>query len=236
MILRQMRTLLCDVDMKSTAMKQKSKETRSQFLLGKNQPHARQLNKHETAITTWRTIAFLKSSSRGSTLMTLEILSSWPPPFTEVSHTVTLEHPRLIKEWTKISDPAHIEYYLLLRNRLHFGQAHGTPFMTQPLSDNIPWGACSSAATGILSGQYIPQSTMPELCKSVLEHCKEEVTTQALKRSSRLNRFPVRYKSGGKRQQHHRLVVIWEGIRRYFLKECIHRRTKTLLICLLQRN
>ena len=168
------RTLLRNENSKLTAMKQTSKTERSKFLTAKNQPHdARRLNKHETALTTWRTVAFLKSSSQRTALDKLEIPASWPPPFTEVAPTVTLEHPKSARTWTTVTDPTHIEYYLLLRNRLHFGQAHGTPFTTQPLSDDIPWGASSQATSEILSGTYVPHVETSELCKLVLEHCKQ---------------------------------------------------------------
>ena len=139
------RELLRKVITKLAELKQTSKSERSKFLIVQNQKHTRRLNKHETAITTWKTIAFLKSSSRGATLDKLEIPASWPPPFTDVAPTMPLEHPKSASEWSTVTkNPAHIEYYLLLRNRIHFGQAHGTPFTIQPLSDAIPWGAQSS--------------------------------------------------------------------------------------------
>lgn len=43
--------------------------------------------------------------------------------------------------WLRLDQPTEIEAALVRRNRLHFGQAHGTPPTTSPLSDTIDWAA-----------------------------------------------------------------------------------------------
>eukprot|EP00980_Cylindrotheca_fusiformis_P006938 scaffold1446_cov73-Cylindrotheca_fusiformis.AAC.1 len=47
-----------------------------------------------------------------------------------------------------------MEFYIQMRNRLHFGQAQGTPFTTDSLRNDIDWSATSPEAENILNGGY----------------------------------------------------------------------------------
>jgi len=131
------------------------------------------IKKHEIALRTWKTIAFLKQATTPSTIDNIEIPENWPEPFHDLTTSTFLSNPKDAKRWKTISNPEEIEYYLMLRNRLHFGKAEGTPFTTQPLSNDIPWGANSQKSEEILQGTYIPQEHVSEICKEVIYACQQ---------------------------------------------------------------
>ena len=93
----------------------------------------------------------------------LEIPASWPDHSHTITSTANLEDPKQCTNWRTILDPVAIEYYLLLRNRLHFGQAQGTPFTEEPLSSDINWPADTLQSEEILGGTYTTQSEVPQL-------------------------------------------------------------------------
>ena len=136
-----------------------------------SQPGKR-IRKHEIALTTWKTIAFLRQTESASTIECVEIPQDWPEPFQELQSATTLSNPKEATSWRTITKPNEIEYYLLLRNRLHFGQAQGTPFTVDPFQREIPWGANSSQSEAILQGVYIPGDQVPTLCKEVIYACQ----------------------------------------------------------------
>lgn len=101
----------------------------------------------------------LKTMKQGATttasLDRVEIPLSWPPIDRPVESVDELEDPKTCNEWRLITEPAEVEYYLMLRNRLHFGQAEGTPFTRQPLKDDLDWSATTPAAEQMLNGTYV---------------------------------------------------------------------------------
>jgi hypothetical protein len=131
----------------------------------------RRINKHEQSLETWKTMAFLTNTATQK-LDRLEIPDDWPLPNQTVETTQSLTDPKTATGWRTITDPFEIEYYLMLRNRMHFGQAQGTPFTESPLSDHVDWTATSPSAEEILSGSYVPSETLSQLCQTVLLACK----------------------------------------------------------------
>ena len=101
----------------------------------------------------------------------LEVPASWPPPFATITDALSLEDPKICTEWVLITEPSEIEYYLLLRNQRHFGQAQGTPFTIPPLSHDFDWGASTPAADALLAGEYTSTLDTPQ-CQAVLRACK----------------------------------------------------------------
>jgi hypothetical protein len=59
----------------------------------------------------------------------------------------------------------------LTRNRIHFGQAKGTPFTTPTFTHEIDWQALSNTAELILHGEY-DASELSDLQAFLLQHCK----------------------------------------------------------------
>lgn len=130
------------------------------------------INKFESGRKTWQIMSQI-TNSQGSIqrLDRLEVPSSWPSPDTPHDAVLTLENPADCTEWQMITDPVHIEYYLMLRNRLHFGQAQGTPFTTPPLSDHLDWEASSPFVEDVLTGEYSTTVTTAQ-CAQLLQECK----------------------------------------------------------------
>jgi hypothetical protein len=93
-----------------------------------------------------------------------------------ISHDLLVDSIRKIGyspyNWITISEPHEVEYYLLLRNRSHFGQAHGTPFTRAPFDDYIPWTADSTYCNDILAGTI--QTSLDDVpqCTALLQACK----------------------------------------------------------------
>jgi len=132
----------------------------------------KKIDKAERNRATYRILDAIKNRN-GYTqkLDRLEVPTSWPAPFTQVTDTTSLEDPKSSTEWKLITAPAEIEYYLLLRNQRHFGQAQGTPFTIPPLSDDLDWGASTTSADDILAGSYESPIDIPQ-CTTVIKACK----------------------------------------------------------------
>jgi hypothetical protein len=65
----------------------------------------------------------------------LDIPASWPNADHDLTNNdllTLLEDPKTTTSWRTITDPTKIEHYLLLCNRLHFGQAQGTRSQLSP--------------------------------------------------------------------------------------------------------
>ena len=161
-------------------MTNNSQTVRHQTMETQENTPGSKIRKHEIALSTWNTIAFLKMSESPSTIDRLEIPEDWPPPFTTLSTTTSLTNPKETAIWRTITKPDEIEYYLLLRNRLHFGQAQGTPFTFDTLQHDIPWGANSPQSEAILQGKYIPANHVPTICKEVLYACQQRQESPAI--------------------------------------------------------
>jgi hypothetical protein len=66
----------------------------------------------------------------------------------------TGEDPKLCSQWTQIDVPEEIVRLLQERNRLHFGQAHGTPFTIPPLATLLGYTGISETQKQILQGTF----------------------------------------------------------------------------------
>lgn len=133
----------------------------------------RNIAKQEARRTIWQTLRYVRTQ-QGATqkLDRIEIPSSWPLPFSDISSTNQLEDPKQCIEWRSITEPSEVEYYLQLRNRSHFGQADGTPFTRAPFSDHITWSADTHLSDEIQAGTY--ESNIDEVpqCSALLQACK----------------------------------------------------------------
>jgi hypothetical protein len=130
------------------------------------------LKKAEAACKTYKIIKSMRAShGANQRIDRVEIPASWPSPEQEVRSLHTLEDPKTCTVWKEISEPSELEYYIMLRNRLHFGQAEGTPFTTQPLKESIDWTATSQDSELLLSGNYT-QEIPARRCQELLQACK----------------------------------------------------------------
>jgi hypothetical protein len=118
-----------------------------------------------------------------SSLTTVEIPDTWPAPGQPGEWFDPKIHAKHDRPFRKLTIPSEIEYYLMERNRRHFGQAHGTPFTIAPLADLINWQADTNAAELILKGEF-SNDELDDVTQLLLQHC--EATTQLDSISTRL--------------------------------------------------
>jgi hypothetical protein len=113
-------------------------------------------------------------SSRGQ-FTSLQIPTSWPTPDEPITNIQALPDPKAIQQdesqWRTVELPSDILYYLRLRNRLHFGQAQGTPFTEPPLSESLDWEASTKTSDLILDGDY-DDNTLDDIQQLMLKNCK----------------------------------------------------------------
>ena len=107
-------------------------------------------------------------------LTTLDVPTSWTTFNFEEENLDKLEHPKEAQEWTTIKDAREIERYLLLRNRLHFHQAHGTPLTVPPFSNLVDWLATSDLVKNILGGQRLSTS-LSDITSTILSYCQYQM-------------------------------------------------------------
>lgn len=133
----------------------KSKISLATLSSDKNRAKAlRSIKSVENARQTYQILRAMKRKTGQSTLDRIDIPASWPPVGAPFMDLIRLEDPKTCNKWRTITDPREIEYYLVMRNRLHFGQAEGTPFTQSPLREALDWSASSTAAEALLQGEY----------------------------------------------------------------------------------
>ena len=64
------------------------------------------------------------------------------------------QDPKTCREWRQLDIPSEVLSHLQRRNKVHFGQAHGTPFTVDPLSEHLGFTGHTDAGAAILSGTY----------------------------------------------------------------------------------
>ncbi|KAG7341114.1 hypothetical protein IV203_023067 [Nitzschia inconspicua] len=80
-------------------------------------------------------------------------------------------HCKECTDWTTIDEPKNIEAALLKRNRIHFGQAQGTPPTISPLREKINWSASTYESERILvAGENIDSTMLSAAEKLMLTH------------------------------------------------------------------
>jgi hypothetical protein len=120
----------------------------------------------------WARIDRMKGTQRRKGILSLQIPASWPS--TEAGFLSNpLENPKTCSTWTTVDTPAEIEFYIPMRNRLHFGQAQGTTFTTSPLSQRFDWAANSAEAELTLDSEFT-SNDLDELQHMLLSHCSRE--------------------------------------------------------------
>lgn len=129
-----------------------------------------------------------RRSSPSHQIDRLEVPASWPPSQTPIAEIGHLEDPKACREWKMVTLPHEVEYYLLLRNRLHFGQAHGTPFTTDPLCNDLDWGATTEEAFQVLQGNYSTAEVVPN-CQDLLRECRHVAQLDSLPAELQVNDF-----------------------------------------------
>lgn len=163
-----------------------------------DRPRAQRLSaikKAESGQKTYNILKAMKNKSTGTQYLDrVEIPQSWPPPDHPVESLAELEDPKTCKEWRLVTAPNEVEYYLMLRNRLHFGQAQGTPFTQPPLQNDFDWPASSAAAERALNGSYYQTLSTPQ-CTELLAACKARTNLDSITHEMTLAEFRGKIRS-----------------------------------------
>ena len=102
--------------------------------------------------------------------------------------TIQKYGPKTVNPFEQYHYPPQIEYYLLARNRAHFGKAAGTPFTVPPLSTSIKWTADTPEAEMILEGKY-NASSLDDITQMLLQFCKQVSIPDAVSNVITLQEF-----------------------------------------------
>ena len=91
-----------------------------------------------------------------------------------------LDDPKSCTEWRIIDVPSEIVTHLQNRNRMHFGQAHGTPFTVPPLSNLLGFSGEGEHAEDILTRGSCDYPDLDDNVKLLLDHLRisEEMAEQ----------------------------------------------------------
>eukprot|EP00957_Ditylum_brightwellii_P050395 3821547-Ditylum_brightwellii.AAC.1 len=100
--------------------------------------------------TLLKKIAHTHRNNHQGSITSLKIPESWPQIGEDINTVINIENLKKVKAWRLIKTLHKIAHYLELCNRLHFGQARGTPFMVPPLSIEVDWAANSIMSELIL--------------------------------------------------------------------------------------
>jgi hypothetical protein len=197
-----------------------------------NKPAAtilRGIKKSEASRKTWAIIASMKAKlGTKTTLDRLQIPRTWPEPFTDMEHILLLDDPKKCNSWKTITDPTEVEYYLLLRNRLHFGQAQGTPLTEEPLRDAFDWAATTDTACSTFAGTFNSTHDVAQ-CQTLLDaFVKLSRNWTLYQQRSLRNNLMVRLNLGRRQHRPPRPVVIWAATNPYLLPAPMTEKSKTL--------
>ena len=80
--------------------------------------------------------------------------------------------------WRVITAPDEIEFFLLKRNQLHFGQSEHekTPFTTESMKQKFNWNTSTAESEEVLQGIYDDsEEEVSEIMKLVLKNCVQIV-------------------------------------------------------------
>jgi hypothetical protein len=117
----------------------------------------------------------IRGKSQNGGLTNIEIPDTWPSPGETGEWCDAKTHDKQKQNFRNLTIPSEIEYYLMERNRRHFGQAQGTPFTQTPLAELISWQADTEVAKLILHGEY-NNAELDDVFQLLLPHC--EATTK----------------------------------------------------------
>jgi hypothetical protein len=132
-----------------------------------------QIRSSEAHAAMYRKVKAVRGKFNQSGFTSIEVPTSWPPAHSDPALLPALDDPKKATDWTTVDLPDEIVYYLLTRNRLHFGQAHGTPFTLPLLSEKIDWQASTATAELILDGEY-KDSELSDLQALLIKHCQSQ--------------------------------------------------------------
>ena len=121
----------------------------------------------------WKKIGYADKKKEMGSITSPQVPLTWPESDIDIDSVIHLDNPKEAEHWKTVEMPEEIATYLKLRKRLHFGQAHGTPFTVPPLLVSFDWAANSITSELVLEGKY-SNTELTYLQQKLLEHCKKE--------------------------------------------------------------
>eukprot|EP00957_Ditylum_brightwellii_P147272 11214284-Ditylum_brightwellii.AAC.1 len=85
----------------------------------------------------WNKIGHADKKYKSGLIMSLQIPVTWPASDCDKDQICALDNPKEAHHWRTVEKPQEIAFYLKFRNKLHFGQAKGTPFTVPPLDEEF---------------------------------------------------------------------------------------------------
>jgi hypothetical protein len=174
-LLRHYRKSLSTMEAHSLEIRHAEMEAKSNLPLESGQQakkkHLAALRATEAHAAMYRKVKAVRGKHNKSSFTSIEVPSTWPSAHTETENLQDLPNPKEATNWKTIDLPDEIVYYLLTRNRLHFGQAQGTPFTTPQFTREIDWQASTDSSELILRGEYT-SNELTDIQELLLKHCK----------------------------------------------------------------
>ncbi len=106
----------------------------------------------------------------------------------------SLPNPKLATTWRTTEIPQDVLHYLRLRNRLHFGQAAGTPLTLPPFSTQLDGAASTSTADLILEGDYT-NDELTDIQELMINHCARQGPLDAIPAEITVKEFESRFRT-----------------------------------------
>jgi phosphopantetheine adenylyltransferase len=121
----------------------------------------------------WNKIGHVDKKYESGSIASLQIPVTRPSSDCNKNQIWSLDYPKEVHHWRTVETPREIAFYLILRNKLHFGQAIGTPFTIPLLEEELDWAANSRYSEMVLDGTY-SNSELSFLEQKLLDHCKKK--------------------------------------------------------------
>ena len=118
----------------------------------------------------WKKINRTTKKKTSVGLRQVDVPTSWS---LDGAQRMELDDPKKSRHFKTIDAPEEVKTYLQCRNKLHFGQAHGSPPTVPPLSHVLDWKAQSSTVEMVLEGDF-DSDELSDLETILLTHCKKE--------------------------------------------------------------
>jgi hypothetical protein len=134
-----------------------------------------QLRRSEAHVAMYRKIKAIRGKNITGGFTSIDVPLSWPPAHTDPTTVDSLPDPKTATEWRTVDLPDEIVYYLLTRNRLHFGQAKGTPFTEPIFTHHLDWAASTETAELILEGEF-DATELSDIQALLMKHCARQHT------------------------------------------------------------
>ena len=83
------------------------------------------------------------------------------------------DNPKTCTSWKVIDMPSEVSDALQMRNRTHFGQAHGTPFTIEPLTGSFGYTGCTLAGWQVLNDNFDLQRVEDPGAATILRHMRQ---------------------------------------------------------------